>query len=129
MPTSMCGGWAADNKGCCSGWKLGCFDWEMLQAAGSWSYPAYYAATADLRLMAAEVRRERGALPGAGGAGWMLLPTITPRGANAFAGGDLRSERLFDVQIQLFASGATGLSIFEDPYTDEMIRSEEAAAS
>ena len=28
--TQLYGGWAADNKGCCSGSKLGIFDWRML---------------------------------------------------------------------------------------------------
>ena len=37
--TAMFGGYAADNKGCCSGSKLGIFSWEMLKAQGVYSNP------------------------------------------------------------------------------------------
>ena len=113
--TSMWAGWAMDNKGCCSGSKLGTFDWQALQKAKSWSFPEYYSTSKNLRLMTALVRRERAALP----TGWMLLPCITPQGAVAFAGGNLNSNYMFDVAVQLFAAGATGLSLFADNAVDD----------
>jgi hypothetical protein len=109
------GGHAADNRGCCSGGSQGTFEWAMLQASGCWSYPGYYSAQKNPRMLAQRLRRERAALP----RGWMLLPTLTPMGAIAFSGGVQRSEYLFDVMVQLLANGATGLSIFEDSYTDD----------
>ena len=45
----------------------------------------------------------------------MTAPPAT--GATAFAGGRLRREEAFDVVAQCFANGATGLGLFEDPYT------------
>ena len=48
-----------------------------------------------------------------------LIPTLTPEGATAFDGGRLRSAEMFDVLMQCFANGATGLSLFEDPYVDD----------
>ena len=49
----------------------------------------------------------------------MLLPTLIPMGAQSFAGGNQRSEYNFDVMIQAFANGATGMSMFDDAYTDD----------
>lgn len=95
------GGHAADNKGCCSGGAQGTFDWAMLQASDCWSYPGYYSAQKNLKMLALRLRRERAALP----QGWMLLPTLTPMGAVAFSGGVQRSEYLFDVVVQLLANG------------------------
>ena len=40
-------------------------------------------------------------------------------GATAFSGGRLRSSELFDVTIQLFANGATGLSVFTEQAIDD----------
>ena len=48
-----------------------------------------------------------------------FIPTLTPEGATAFDGGRLRSVELFDVLMQCFANGATGLALFEDPYVDD----------
>jgi hypothetical protein len=66
-------------------------------------------------LLAAQVRREKEAI----GPNYMFVPVLTPMGATAFAGGRLRSEEVFDVLIQCFANVATGLGLFEDPYTDD----------
>ena len=108
-------GEAQDNKGCCSGKRLGIFPWTLLQAKGCWSFPGLYNGIKNLELLAARLRREKQALP----QGWPLLPTLTPMGAMAFAGGVQRSAYNFDVLIQAFANGATGLSVFEDPYVDD----------
>ena len=43
----------------------------------------------------------------------MMLPTFIPMGAQSFSGGNQRTEYDFDVMIQGFANGATGLSVFE----------------
>ena len=108
-------------KGYCSGSKLGIFDWRMLSAAGSWSVPAYYNCAKNIRLIAERMARERRAVEasGGGGATTTILPTITPMGATAFSGGRLRSSELFDVTIQLFANGATGLSVFTEQAIDD----------
>lgn len=53
--TAMFGGYAADNKGCCSGSKLGIFSWEMLKARGAYSNPGWYSGQKNLRLLAAQV--------------------------------------------------------------------------
>ena len=113
--TALFGGWAADNKGCCSGSKLGIFDWRALKAAGVYSNPGWYCGQKNLRLLATQVAREKAAL----GPGWQMIPTLTTMGATAFAGGRLRSEEMFDVMAQSFANGGTGIAIFEDPYTDD----------
>ena len=60
--TSMFGGWAADNKGCCSGSKLGIFDWRALRKNNVYSNPGWYAGQKNLRLLAAHVRREKEAV-------------------------------------------------------------------
>ncbi len=49
--TAMFGGWAADNKGCCSGSKLGIFDWRAMAASGAWSIPSFYNAQKNLKLI------------------------------------------------------------------------------
>ena len=136
-------GEAQDNKGCCSGKELGIFDWKSLEAAGCWSFPgmctpprksvflpksaglpAHFSyrllgfadnGIKNLDLLAARLRREKALLK----PGWMLLPTFTPMGAMAFAGGVQRSAYNFDVMVQALANGATGLSVFEDPYVDD----------
>lgn len=60
--TSMFGGWAADNKGCCSGSKLGIFDWRALRKNGVYSNPGWYSGQKNLRVLVAQVRREKEAL-------------------------------------------------------------------
>lgn len=43
--TAMYGAWAADNKGCCSGSKLGVFDWRTMSKRGPgkvFSVPSWY---------------------------------------------------------------------------------------
>jgi hypothetical protein len=60
--TSMFGGWAADNKGCCSGSKLGIFDWRALRKHNVYSNPGWYSGQKNLRLLAKQVRREKEAL-------------------------------------------------------------------
>ena len=53
-------------------------------------------------------------------AAWFqFIPTLTPEGATAFDGGRLRSAEMFDVLMQCFANGGTGLALFEDPYVDD----------
>lgn len=113
--TQLYGGWAADNKGCCSGSKLGIFDWRMLQEAKVFSNPSWYGGQKNLRLLAGLVRREKAAL----GPGAQMIPTLEPMGATAFTGGRLRSEEMFDVWMQCFANGATGVSLFLDPSVDD----------
>lgn len=87
----------------------------MLEKAGCWSFPGMYNGIKNLELLAARLRREKRALK----PGWPILPTFTPMGAMAFGGGVQRSDYNFDVMIQAFANGATGLSVFEDPYVDD----------
>ena len=87
----------------------------MLKAAGVYSNPGWYCGQKNLRLLATQVAREKAAL----GPGWQMIPTLTTMGATAFAGGRLRSDEMFDIWAQSFANGATGVAIFEDPYTDD----------
>jgi hypothetical protein len=106
---------AQDNKGCCSGSNKGTINWQMIEEVGGWSYPGLYNGDKNLKLLAARLSREKQALK----PGWMMLPTFIPLGAQSFSGGNQRTEYDFDVMIQAFANGATGLSVFEDYYTDD----------
>ena len=40
--TAMFGGFAVENKGCCSGSKLGIFDWRALSKHKAYSNPGWY---------------------------------------------------------------------------------------
>ena len=138
--TAMFGGWAADNKGCCSGSKLGIFDWRAMAASGAWSIPSFYNAQKNLKLISVTPKRavdqaeidsavanddldcpqERMAREkAAAGPGQIIVPTVTPMGAEAFGGGRLRSEELFDVTAQLLANGATGVQLYLGQYADD----------